>query len=89
MYSHTIQYRALLYEIEKGAVYFADRAYAKVKQLQHIISSNADFVVRVSPFHIKLFKDSQWLVYITGKHFYIFFPFKRIIPAFWYAIKPI
>ena len=47
------------FRIEKGAVYFADKSYAKVKQLQHIISSNAGFVVRVSPFHIKLFKDSQ------------------------------
>ena len=49
----------LHFPIEKGAVYFADRVYGKAKQLQHIINSNADFVIRVSPFHIKLFKDSQ------------------------------
>lgn len=55
--NHTSE-STLHFPIEKDAVSFADRAYAKAKQLQHIISSNADFVVRVSPFHIKLFKDS-------------------------------
>lgn len=56
--NHTSE-STLHFPIEEGAVYFADRAYAKAKQLKHIISSNANFVVRVSPFHIKLFKDSQ------------------------------
>lgn len=47
------------FPIEEGSIYFADRAYGKAKQFEYILNNHADFIVRLSPFHIKLFKDYE------------------------------
>ncbi len=47
------------FPIDEGSIYFADRAYGKAKQFEYIINNKADFIVRISPFHIKLYKDCE------------------------------
>lgn len=47
------------FPIEEGSIYLADRAYGKSKQLEYIIENKGGFIVRISPFQIRLFKDCE------------------------------
>lgn len=45
------------FNIEESCIYLADRAYGKASQLAYILDHNADFIFRISPSLIKLYKD--------------------------------
>lgn len=47
------------FKVKNNALYLADRAYGKSKQMEHIVNENADFILRISPHQIKLFKGSD------------------------------
>lgn len=47
------------FPISAGNLYLADRAYGKVTQISEIIKQNADFIIRISPSHIKLYTDRK------------------------------
>lgn len=56
--SHTAE-STINFPIEKGSLYLADRAYARAKQLEHIVKNNADFIARLSPSHIIFYEDLE------------------------------
>ena len=46
-----------LHDVKANSLYFADRAYGKTPQMEHMLSYNSEFVFRFSPSQVKLFKD--------------------------------
>lgn len=65
----------LNFPIESSALYIADRAYGKIRQLEYLIRNNAGFVIRISPNHIILYQDMEcskkidFSDYISGDDF--------------------
>lgn len=45
------------FPLERGTLYIADRAYGKARQIDHIRQNHADFIFRVSPNLIQLYRD--------------------------------
>lgn len=45
------------FPLERGALYIADRAYGKARQIDHIRQHHADLIFRISPNHIQLYQD--------------------------------
>lgn len=45
------------FTIEEGAVYLADRAYGKASQFAYMLEHNANFIFRISPSQIRLYKE--------------------------------
>ncbi len=46
-----------LHNIKANNLYFADRAYGRTPQMEHMLENNAEFVFRFSPSQVKLFKN--------------------------------
>lgn len=47
------------FRIQKKVLYMADRAYGKAPQLAELIKKPADFIIRISPNHIRLYQDRE------------------------------
>ena len=47
------------FNIERNTLYLADRAYSRSKQMEHILNGGANFILRISPHQIKLFKEAD------------------------------
>lgn len=47
------------FPIEEEALYLADRAYGTSRQLNYLNENKADYIIRISPSHIKLFKTED------------------------------
>ncbi len=46
------------FDIQEHALYMADRAYGKASQLAYLLEHKANFVIRITPQMIRLYKDS-------------------------------
>lgn len=47
------------FPIEEKALYLADRAYGTSRQLSYLLENKADFIIRMSPHNLKLFKTKE------------------------------
>lgn len=47
------------FNIHRNALYIADRAYGKADQMEYVLSHGADFILRISPKHIRLYSDED------------------------------
>lgn len=47
------------FPLEKGALYFADRAYGKTPQLAYALEQQAHFLIRIAPHQVNFFCDVE------------------------------
>ena len=45
------------FSIEKGALYVTDRGYGRTTQFAALMDAGADFIIRITPSHVKLYTD--------------------------------
>ncbi len=45
------------FSIHSGALYIADRAYGKAKQMAYVMDHHADFLFRITTYHLHLYSD--------------------------------
>ncbi len=47
------------FKIQEGRLYIADRAYGTTPQLLQLIKEKSNFIIRITPNHITLYRDNQ------------------------------
>lgn len=57
--NHHVAESTTNFQIEKDALYLADRAYGTSRQLNYLNENKADYIIRISPHNINLFKTEN------------------------------
>ncbi len=53
------------FSLEKGALYVTDRGYGRTTQFTALLDAGADFIIRITPSHVKLYTDKNCKVRVN------------------------